>query len=251
VDRALLEDVVALTREAGELTMRWFRADDLVVEHKGDGTPVTAADRAAERFLRDQLGKRFPDDGIAGEEEADLDGTSGRRWIIDPIDGTRAFTQGVPTFSNLVALEDEHGSAIGVINLPALRETVYAGRGIGCWCDGRGARVSAHGELADAYLTTSGFESWDEGALLAARSSGMRMRTWGDGYGYALVATGRVEAMVDPVVEPYDVAAMPVILAEAGGRFTDLTGATRIDGGSGLATNGVLHVRMLEMLAAP
>jgi histidinol phosphatase-like enzyme (inositol monophosphatase family) len=251
VDRALLDDVVELTREAGELTMRWFRADDLVIDRKGDGTPVTDADRAAERFLREQLTKRYPDDGIAGEEEVDVDGTSGRRWIIDPIDGTKAFTHGVPTFSNLVALEDEHGPAIGVINLPALHETVYAGRGCGCWCDGKEARVSLRGELPGGYLTTSGFESWDERALLAARGSGMRLRTWGDGYGYALVATGRVDAMVDPVVEPYDVAAMPVILAEAGGRFTDLTGAPRIDGGSGLATNGALHDRMLEMLAAP
>jgi histidinol phosphatase-like enzyme (inositol monophosphatase family) len=249
VDRDLLDEVVAIVRDAGELTMRWFRTDDLVIERKGDGTPVTEADRATERYLRERLAERFPDDSITGEEEADLEGTSGRRWIIDPIDGTKAFTHGVPTFSNLVALVDDDGPAIGVINLPALDETVYAARGAGCWCDGSPAHVSDRSELAGSYLTTSGYEHWDERVLLAARASGMFMRTWGDGYGYALVATGRVEVMIDPVVEPYDVAAMPVILAEAGGRFTDLTGAEGFEGGSGLGTNARLHDQLLAMLS--
>jgi histidinol phosphatase-like enzyme (inositol monophosphatase family) len=248
VDRALLDEVVDLVRRAGELTLRWFRAADLVVDRKGDGTPVTAADREAERFLRDELSARFPGDAIAGEEEADTPGTTGRRWVIDPIDGTKAFTHGVPLYSNLLAYEDEHGSAIGVINLPALGETVYAGRGAGCWCDDRPAHVTERATLRGGYLTTSGFDYWDEAALLAVRGCGVQMRTWGDGYGYALVATGRVDAMVDPVVAPYDVAAMPVVLAEAGGRFTDLLGAARVDGGSGVATNGRVHDELLTVL---
>ena len=115
----------------GERTLRWFRAADLEVERKGDGTPVTAADRDAERFLRERLAEAFPGDGVLGEEEAPTDGTTGRRWILDPIDGTKAFTCGVPLYSNLLALEDEHGIAVGVINLPALGETVWAGRGLG------------------------------------------------------------------------------------------------------------------------
>jgi histidinol phosphatase-like enzyme (inositol monophosphatase family) len=248
VDRALLDEVVSLVRRAGELTLRWFRADDLVVDRKGDGTPVTEADRAVERFLRESLAARFPGDAILGEEEPDAPGTSGRRWIIDPIDGTKAFTHGVPLYSNLLALEDEHGTAIGVINLPALGETVFAGRGLGCWSGERPARVTERDSLPGGYITTSGFDYWDERALLAIRGCGMQMRTWGDGYGYALVATGRVDAMIDPVVAPYDVAAMPVILAEAGGRFTDLEGLARIDGGSGLATNGRIHDELLRLL---
>ena len=155
----------------------------------------------------------------------------------------------MPLFSNLLAYEDEHGPAIGVINLPALGETVYAGRGQGCWCNDQPARVSDVADLERAYLTSSGYTHWDEAMLLAAKRSGMALRGWGDGYGYALVATGRAEVMVDPVIEPYDVAPMPVILQEAGGRFTDLDGAPRIDSGSGVATNGHLHDRVLELLS--
>src|SRR4051812_30226666 len=138
----LLETAVELTRRAGELTLRWFRAPDLVVDVKADATPVTEADRAAERFLRHELAARFPDDGIVGEEEAERPGRSGRRWVIDPIDGTKAFTHGVPLFATLVALLDGDEPVIGVIHLPALGETVYAARGEGCWLDGRPVRVA-------------------------------------------------------------------------------------------------------------
>jgi histidinol phosphatase-like enzyme (inositol monophosphatase family) len=248
VDRALLDEAVALAREAGQLTLDWFRSVDLAVDSKGDGTPVTAADRAAERFVREQIAARYPDDTIVGEEEADVTGSSGRRWIIDPIDGTKAFTHGVPLYCTLLAFEDEHGPAIGVIDLPALGETVYAGRGLGCFCNGEPARVSTRDRLIGSYLTTSGFDYWNEEALMAARASGMFLRTWGDGYGYALVATGRVEAMVDPVVAPWDVAGMPVIIGEAGGTFTDFDGEPRIDGGTGVATNALLHDEVLKLV---
>ncbi len=246
-DPGLLEEAVELARAAGERTLRWFRARDLTVDRKGDGTPVTEADRSVERFLRDELARRHPDDAVLGEEEAPTDGSSGRRWIIDPIDGTKAFTHGVPLYSTLLAVEDPYGIAIGVIVLPALGETVWAGRGLGCFCNGEAARVSARTSSPGSYLTTSGYDYWPEAALMAARRSGMIMRTWGDGYGYALVATGRVEAMVDPVCAAYDVAAMPVILAEAGGRFTDLAGNERIDGGSGVASNGAVHDDVLRL----
>ncbi len=249
VDRSLLDEAVALAREAGRLTLQWFRSSDLAVDRKGDGTPVTAADRAGERLVRERLAATHPDDAVVGEEEADTEGTSGRRWIIDPIDGTKAFTHGVPLYTTLLAYEDEHGSAIGVIDIPALGETVYAGRGLGCFCNDTPARVSERDRLRGAYLTTSGFDYWEADALMAAHASGMIMRTWGDGYGYALVATGRVEAMVDPVASPWDVAAMPVIIGEAGGRFTDFAGAARIEGGSGLATNGKLHDEVLAVVS--
>jgi histidinol phosphatase-like enzyme (inositol monophosphatase family) len=249
VDATLLDEAVALARAAGKLTLDWFRSVDLAVDRKGDGTPVTAADRAAERFVREQLAATHPNDAVVGEEEADTEGSSGRRWIVDPIDGTKAFTHGVPLYSTLLAFEDEHGSAIGVIDLPALGETVYAGRGLGCFCNGTPATVSRRDRLRGSYLTTSGFDYWTEHALAAVRASGLFMRTWGDGYGYALVATGRVEAMVDPIAAAWDVAAMPVIIGEAGGAFTDFAGATRVDGGSGLATNGALHAEVLELVS--
>jgi histidinol phosphatase-like enzyme (inositol monophosphatase family) len=247
-DRALLDAAVTVAREAGDLTLRWFGTPELGVHTKADGTPVTEADRAAERHVRRWLEANFPDDAVVGEEEVDRPGTSGRRWIIDPIDGTKAFTRGVPLFATLLAVEDEHGPAAGVIHLPALRETVWAGRGLGCFMNGTPTGVSEHATLDGAYVTSSGLDHWPERAMPAMLVAGAVVRTWGDGYGYSLVATGRVEAMFDPVVAPWDLAPMPVIMDEAGGRFTDFSGAVRIDGGSGLASNGAVHDELLDLL---
>jgi histidinol-phosphatase len=249
IERQLLDFAVDLVRTAGEMTLRWFRSPDLAVDSKADGTPVTAADRAAERLVRERIAGRFPDDGVLGEEEPEVRGRSGRRWIVDPIDGTKAFTRGVPLYSTLLALHDGDGAALGVIGLPALGQVVYAGRGLGCWSDGRPARVSDTTTLDGAYVTTSGYNHWPDQALLAVKHAGCQLRTWGDGYGYALVATGRADAMVDPEVELYDVAAMPVILNEAGGRFTTVDGREDADGGSGVATNGRVHDQLLQLLA--
>jgi histidinol-phosphatase len=249
IERELLDFAVDLVRTAGEMTLRWFRSPDLAVDSKADGTPVTAADRAAERLVRERIAGRFPDDGVLGEEEPEVRGRSGRRWIVDPIDGTKAFTRGVPLYSTLLALHDWDGPALGVIGLPALGQVVYAGRGLGCWSDGRPARVSDTATLDGAYVTTSGYNHWPDQALLAVKHAGCQLRTWGDGYGYALVATGRADAMVDPEVELYDVAAMPVILNEAGGRFTTVDGREDAGGGSGVATNGRVHDQLLQLLA--
>lgn len=248
IDQATLDTAVALARAAGDRTLRWFRSPDLEVVRKGDGTPVTAADRDAERYLREQIAAAFPDDAILGEEEAPTEGTSGRRWILDPIDGTKAFTCGVPLYSNLLALEDEDGIAVGVINLPALGETVWAGRGLGCWSEQGRASVSDHAALEGAYVMSSSFSHWAPGRVAALEAAGAILRTWGDGYGYALVATGRAAAMVDPIVEPYDIGPMPVILQEAGGRFTDVAGTESIETGSGVATNGHVHDELLALL---
>src|SRR6476469_7135783 len=189
----LLETAVELARRAGELTLRWFRAPDLVVDVKADATPVTEADRSAERFLRTELAARFPDDGIVGEEEAERPGRSGRRWVIDPIDGTKAFTHGVPLFATLLALLDGDEPVLGVIHLPALAETVYAARGEGCWIDGRPARVgegpapTGTGGLAGRWVMTSSVGTWSPGQLTRLEHAGAHLRTWGDAYGYALV----------------------------------------------------------------
>jgi len=250
IDQATLDTAVALLRAAGERTLRWFRAAELEVERKEDGTPVTAADKDAERFLREQLAEAFPGDGVLGEEEAPTEGTTGRRWILDPIDGTKAFTCGVPLYSNLLALEDDHGIAVGVVNLPALGETVWAGRGLGCWSERGRAAVSQQSSLAGAYVMSSSLRHWGPGRIAAVEGAGGVLRTWGDGYGYALVATGRVAAMFDPLAEPYDLGPMPVLLAEAGGRFTDLRGEVTIEGGSGVASNGHVHDELLTLLTA-
>jgi histidinol phosphatase-like enzyme (inositol monophosphatase family) len=247
-DATLLATAVELVRAAGALTLEWFQQRELTVDTKSDGTPVTAADRAAERYLREELGRRFPGDAIVGEEEPDHHGTSGRTWTIDPIDGTKAFTHGVPLYANLLALDDEHGPALGIVNIPALGELVAAGRGLGCTHNGRPCRVSATTEVAGAYASTSGVDGWPRDLLDRVLAARLKLRTWGDGYGYLLVATGRIDVMIDPEVAPYDVAPMRTILPEAGGRFTDLAGIDRADGGSGLATNGRLHDAVLALL---
>jgi len=248
LERELLDFAVDLARRAGSLSLRWFRAADLAVERKQDGSPVTQADRAAEDLVRGEIEARFPEDAILGEEHGSRTGRSGRRWVIDPIDGTTAFTRGVPLFSTLIAMEDEHGPALGVIYMPALAETVAAGRGLGCFANEKRATVSARTEVAGAVLTASGFEHWPDRMLVAAKRAGCVLRTWGDGYGYSLVATGRADAMVDYGVSAWDLAPMPVILAEAGGRFSALDGSPRIDAGSGLGTNGALHDALLRAL---
>ena len=252
-DQSLLDAAVEITREAGRLTLEWFNRHDLAIDQKGDGTPVTEADRAAERYIRERIAALAPDDTVLGEEEEDHLGTSGRTWIIDPIDGTKAFTRGVPLYSNLLAIVDEHGPLIGVIGLPALDTIVYAGRGLGCHRNGEQVHVSTRSEPTECVLTTSGFTHWPEPALLGVKRAGFQMRTWGDGYGYAMVACGTLDAMVDPEVSLWDIAPMPVILSEAGGRFTatDGTEAGLVPGQktSGVASNGIIHESVLRALA--
>jgi histidinol-phosphatase len=244
-DRSLLDEAVDLARSAGELTLSWFDRPDLTVATKSDGTPVTVADRAAERLIRSQLAERHPDDALLGEEEADVTGTSGRTWVIDPIDGTAAFTRGVPLYSNLLAVLDEHGPVVGVINLPALGTTVYAGRGLGCFRDGRPVHVSDRDDPTEAVISTSSYSWWPEPSLLGVQRAGYQMRTWGDGYGYALVACGAIEVMVDPQVSLWDIAPMPVIIGEAGGRVSALDGSEPVlapgTTPSFVASNGRVH----------
>jgi histidinol-phosphatase len=245
----LLDEAVTLARAAGDLTLELFRSPDLLVDTKADHTPVTAADRRAERFVRDELARRHPHDGVVGEEEGEVVGSSGRRWIVDPIDGTKAFTHGVPLYSTLLALLEGDEVLVGVIHLPALGQTVYAARGLGCWMDGRPARVRPRPTLEGAWVMTSSVSTWTPAMLHGVTGRGASTRTWGDAYGYALVATGFVDAMVDPVASLWDLAPMPVILAEAGGRFTTMDGTSSdAAGGSGVASCGPLHDELLDAL---
>ena len=249
VDASLVDFAVSIAREAGDLTLGLFGNPDLNVEDKDDGSPVTVADRRAERLLRERISEAHPDDSIVGEEEVDKVGDSDRTWILDPIDGTVSFVQGVPLFGNLVALEDEHGPAVGVINIPALGECVWAGRGLGCFINGVPTRVGNHAHLAEACIVTSGGDYWGSAARLDPLvTAGSIIRTWGDSYGYLLVATGRADAMVDPIVNRWDVAPMLTILPEAGGVFTDMAGNVTADGGDAIATNPTLHAALMAAI---
>ncbi|MDH3707486.1 MAG: histidinol phosphate phosphatase [Acidimicrobiia bacterium] len=239
---------VEVARDAGAVTKQWFGAADLDIEHKQDGSPVTEADREAELLIRERIEGRFPDDAIVGEEFADRPGTSGRTWVLDPIDGTKSFTHGVPLFATLIALIDEQGPAIGVIDLPVLGETVWAGRGLGCHHNGNPASVAGCDAIQGSWLMTSGLRVWRGAAIDRLVAAGVHIRTWADAYGYFLVATGQVDAMVDPVANVWDLAAPAVIVAEAGGTFTDLEGRFRADGGSGVATAGTIHDDLLRLL---
>lgn len=243
----LLEFAVETAYLAGKLTLGYYQTG-VRPDMKSDDTPVTVADRSAEQLIRGRIEQRYPRHAIVGEEFGVQESAGAtHRWLIDPIDGTKAFTKGVPLYCNLLALEDEHGVAVGVINLPGLTEVVYAGRGLGAYCNGEPARVSPCEYLDEAYLTTSGFGGWSQAAMDAVHDAGIHLRTWGDGFGYALVATGRVEAMVDQVASPWDIAPASVILEEAGGRFSSMRGEPGFHHGSGLGTNGILHDELVEL----
>lgn len=243
---------IALARTGGLVAAEHFSLEGVRSESKADGSPVTRADKLAEVAILEQLRAIEPQAFVVAEEssntEAAPDRTPGRTWYIDPIDGTRAFAQGVPLFSCLIALNDAYGPCVGVIYLPILNELVAAGRGLGCTLNGKVTRVSAYTELTDAILTNNGMHCWPESAVTRFTQSPMTMRGWGDGYAAALVATGRAEAMVCFAGQPWDFAPLPIIMEEAGGRFTDLDGTLSISNGTALTSNGALHEEVLSLL---
>jgi histidinol phosphatase-like enzyme (inositol monophosphatase family) len=234
---------------AGRLTLDYFQRDDLAIERKADASPVTMADRDAEQLLRERIAAAFPDDAILGEEFPDRPGTSGCRWILDPIDGTKSFIHGVPLYGTLIGMEHESQSLLGIIGLPALDECVYAAVGHGAWYvhgDAAPARacVSRTDRLAQSLFCTSEVASFGPRGASAVydrlQAAARLSRTWGDCYGYMMVATGRAELMVDPIMNVWDAAALLPILQEAGGTFTDWQGRPTIHSGEGLATNGLV-----------
>jgi histidinol phosphatase-like enzyme (inositol monophosphatase family) len=256
---------IEATRLAAADTLRWFGAASLVVDRKADDSPVTQADRAAEAILRRELLGAFPDDAFLGEETGGSPGTSGYEWVVDPIDGTKSFIRGVPLYATLVGCRQAGRGVLGVIAIPALDEVAYAARGGGAW-HVRGsaapvaARVSARGTLAESLVCSSDFTSFDRWSGGKAAGSAARsrieeacglVRTWGDGYGYLLVATGRADIMIDPLLNPWDAAAVDVVVTEAGGRFSDWHGRDSIESGDGIATNGLVHDAALGHIANP
>ena len=203
--------------------------------------------------MRREIAKRFPDDGVLGEEQGEAEGKSGRRWIVDPIDGTFAFVHGVPFYGVLIALEIDGELSVGVVNIPVLGEIVSAAKGLGCFLNGEPARVSTTAELKDALLLSTDFSACARygfgraAGLLQGRAK--TSRTWGDCYGYVLVATGRADVMLDPVMNLWDCAAMLPIMEEAGGTFTDWTGVRTASGGNAIATNGRLFEEVMGLVS--
>lgn len=249
--KSLLDFAVRLAREAGEIANRYFKGS-FVTERKADRSFVTNADREAENFLRTAISKAFPADGILGEEEAEQIGTSGRRWIIDPIDGTYSFVHGVPLYAVLIGLEIDGDPVLGSISLPALNEHVYAARGLGCFWNGEPARVSTTTSLQEALLLCTDFgtcKQHDFGVAAEVLQTLVNARrTWGDAYGHVLVATGRADIMLDPVMNVWDCAALLPIVEEAGGRFTDWHGRNTIHGGNAISTNASLFDQVMDVI---
>jgi len=241
-----------LARITGTVALRHYRTN-LAVETKADGSPVTVADRAAETAARAWVQSRFPQDGVLGEELGEERPGAPRRWIIDPIDGTKAFVRGTPLWGSLVALCEGERVLAGAAYFPAVDELVAAAPGAGCWWNGSRCRVSSVAALADATVLTTD-ERFPEnperaaGFRALARAASVS-RTWGDCFGYLLVATGRAEVMCDGTMSVWDAAALQPIIEEAGGVFTDWSGVPTAFGGSAVATNRLLADEVRTVLA--
>jgi len=247
----------ALAREAGNRTLDLFFRRTARVETKIDGTAVTEADRACEKFLRDGIRAAFPTDAVLGEEFGPSDGTSGYRWVLDPIDGTTSFIHGVPLYGTLVAVEHAGRPVAGVIHMPALDETVYAARGHGAWHSRHGsapapARVSTVDALSRAMVVTTSLDYFSSPSAREAwmdiRSRAAATRGWSDCYAFLLVATGRADAAVEPSVKLWDVAAVQPIIEEAGGIFSDWSGRPDATAPMCLVSNGRIHTELLGLL---
>jgi len=258
-----LNFALEIAREAGNITLQYFRRDDLKVERKADKSPVTVADREAEKLFRNRIIARFPDDGILGEELGTREGTSAFQWILDPIDGTKSFIHGVPLYTTLVAVLHDNEPCAGVIHAPAVDETVYAAKGGGAWqlrnatSEPQPARVSNVARLDESLLVTTEISAFTTHraqdampVFLELQRAARLVRTWGDGYGYLMVATGRAEVMIDPVVNLWDAAPLQTIIEEAGGHFFDWQGNPTVHAREAVATNGQVSAEVLAITGA-
>lgn len=251
--QGLMQAAAEVARRSGDVALEFFRKG-VTVDLKGDGTPVTVADRTSEQTARDWIEARFPRDGILGEEFGEARPGAKRRWILDPIDGTKTFIRGVPLWGTLVAVAEGEGILAGAAYFPAVGELLVAAPGAGCFWNDRPTKVSAVSQLSQAVVlsTDERFLQYPErgSAWRALAEKASMDRTWGDCYGYLLVATGRAEVMVDEILSPWDAAALQPIIEEAGGVFTDWTGARTSFGGNAIATNGALSAQVRELLGA-
>ncbi|TWT58421.1 Histidinol-phosphatase [Thalassoglobus neptunius] len=251
-----LEFTLDASERAEAIVMKYFLDAKLQVQLKGDRSPVTVADRGAEEFLRGKIAQEFPDDAILGEEFGEQPGTSGYRWILDPIDGTKSFIHGVPLFGMLIGLQFEETCVAGICRIPALNEVVYARRGGGAWWQ-RGddspvrAQVRSQDSMENSlflFTAVEGFQEIDRMDALEKFSSASGLsRSWGDCYGHMLVATGRADFMVDPLLAEWDAAALIPIVEEAGGVFMTWAGESTATGGNGISTTPALRDEILKI----
>jgi histidinol-phosphatase len=249
-----LELALEMADRADAITMAAFRKTDLNVETKADRTPVSEADRAVEEDIRRVLTVERPGDRVVGEEYGDT-GSGPRRWIVDPIDGTKNFVRRNPVWATLIALEENGLLTVGVVSAPALGRRWWASRGGGSWLDDGSPRritVSAVADLADAHISAASLQSWDRwggpAVFLELASRVYADRGFGDFWSHMLVAEGVCEVGLDPIVSLWDLAALQVIVEEAGGRFTDFEGEARPDGGSAISSNGLVHEEVRSIL---
>lgn len=250
--REYLQFALDTAYEAGRLTLGYFQ-NGVQPDFKADDTPVTVADRKAEELIRSRIEKRYPSHSIVGEEfGAKENVAASHRWFIDPIDGTKSFVRGVPLYAVLLGLEIEGRIEVGVACFPALNEMVYAAGGEGCFWNGRQARVSQIDRLdrsVVSFTDASGFEKHGrEKEWKRVKRATYYLAGWSDAYGHALVATGRIELALDPVMEAWDCGPFPVILREAGGYFGDWRGNESIYAGEAMSTTGTLLPEILKLL---
>jgi histidinol-phosphatase len=246
----LLEVAIDAAYAAGRRTLAYFN-NGTPVDWKSDNTPVTQADREAESLIRAKIVRHYPDHSILGEEEGTVTGHPDYKWVIDPIDGTKSFIHGAPLYGVMIGVEIKGHSRVGVIYLPGTDEMVAAAEGMGCTWNGRRARVSSVNSLSEATLLVgSPFRSVTDLPAFQTLVDKTRLnRGWGDCYAYAMVATGRAEIAVDTRMAPWDAGPLPVILSEAGGRFSDFKNNVSIYSNHGFATNGLLHKPVLDILS--
>ncbi len=249
---SLLDVLTDLSRRAGHMTLGYFQLAGLEVESKADESPVTIADRETETFIRAEVARLFPEDQVIGEEFGEGPGAEGaRRWIVDPIDGTKSFIHGVPLYGVMIGVEENGRMIAGAVNIPALGDLVVAEVGKGCFWNGQPAHVSKTERLSDALVLTTDIKNnykYGRGAAWDRMCDTARLvRTWGDCYGHVLVATGRADVMVDPIMNPWDCAALLPIVQEAGGSFTDYNGVSTVYGECAVSTNLALKDEVLAI----
>lgn len=247
----LLEAAETVAHIAGEVSLKYFQKK-LDIISKADDSPVTVADREAETAMRRYIEEYFPTHGIIGEEHGKTNESARIKWILDPIDGTVGFIHGIPLYTNLVGILVDDVPVVGVINAPAMQENVVAAKGLGAFYKGSKTTLRRPPKLTEAsmmtsdvqYFNTYGHKASFEHLLTLVKTH----RTWGDAYGHLMVATGRADIMLDPVLSIWDAAALLPVIEEAGGMFTDLNGVARVDGGHGFSAAPELHKQLLPIL---
>lgn len=240
-----------IAESAGKITLQYFQKD-ILTEHKADGSPVTIADRETEQWIRAEISRHYPTHGIIGEEGGEKHSTAEYTWVIDPIDGTKSFVTGIPFYTVLIALLKDDKPILGVIHAPAMQQTVWAAEGTGTFCNGQRVQVRTERNMTEAlFLTTDPAVLFQQHAQFTQRifqSVGL-CRTWADAYGYLLLATGKADIVIDPLMELWDVAALIPIVREAGGIITDVQGNASPITSNAIACSGpLLHERILSML---